>query len=69
MAKSYTGPETVDQVIEQLAKVMKDILGVELDPNELVEFKGDVGKRGRTYPDMTWEPKESFRAVADYFAN
>ena len=48
---------------------MKDILGVELDPNELVEFKGDVGKRGRTYPDMTWEPKESFRAVADYFAN
>lgn len=26
------------------------------------------GKYGETYPDMTWEPKESFRAVADYFA-
>ena len=26
------------------------------------------GKHGATYPDMTWEPKESFRAVADYFA-
>jgi hypothetical protein len=27
------------------------------------------GKRGTSYPDMTWEPKESFRAVADYYAN
>jgi len=27
------------------------------------------GSRGTTYPDMTWEPKESFRAVADYYAN
>jgi hypothetical protein len=25
------------------------------------------GRRGNTYPDMTWEPKESFRAVADYY--
>ncbi len=25
-------------------------------------------KHGATYPDMTWEPKESFRAVADYYA-
>jgi hypothetical protein len=26
------------------------------------------GKHGFTYPDMLWEPKESFRAVADYYA-
>jgi hypothetical protein len=26
------------------------------------------GKHGATYPDMPWEPKESFRAVADYYA-
>ena len=26
------------------------------------------GKHGSTYADMTWEPKESFRAVADYFS-
>jgi hypothetical protein len=26
------------------------------------------GKYGTTYPDMLWEPKESFRAVAEYFA-
>ena len=25
-------------------------------------------KHGVTYPDMTWEPKESFKAVADYYA-
>jgi len=25
-------------------------------------------KHGTTYPEMTWEPKESFRAVADYYA-
>lgn len=24
------------------------------------------GRRGMTYPDMAWEPKESFRAVADF---
>jgi hypothetical protein len=29
-------------------------------------FEG--GRRGTTYPDMPWEPKESFRAVADYYA-
>jgi hypothetical protein len=27
------------------------------------------GKHGTTYPEMTWEPKESFQAVARYFAN
>jgi len=26
------------------------------------------GKLGATYPDMTWEPKEAFKAVADYYA-
>jgi hypothetical protein len=26
------------------------------------------GGHGTTYPDMTWEPKESFRAVADCYA-
>ena len=29
-------------------------------------FEG--GRRGSTYPDMPWEPKESFRAVADYYS-
>jgi hypothetical protein len=29
-------------------------------------FEG--GRRGTTYPDMPWEPKQSFRAVADYYS-
>jgi hypothetical protein len=28
----------------------------------------DNGRHGATYPDMPWEPKESFRAVANYYA-
>ena len=27
------------------------------------------GKLGTTYPDMTWEPKASFAAVAEYYAD
>jgi hypothetical protein len=27
------------------------------------------GRKGTTYPDMPWEPKESFRAVAEYFSS
>ncbi len=27
------------------------------------------GKHGTTYPDMTWEPKEAFKAVANFYAN
>jgi hypothetical protein len=27
------------------------------------------GSHGTVYPDMTWEPKESFRAVAEYYAD
>jgi hypothetical protein len=25
------------------------------------------GKRGTTYPDMPWEPKQAFKALADYY--
>ncbi len=34
----------------------------------LVRYYEGGKRRGTTYPDMPWEPKESFRAVADYFA-
>ena len=30
-------------------------------------FEG--GRKGTTYPDMPWEPKESFKAVAAYYAS
>ena len=34
--------------------------------SSLVKYYDD-GKHGITYPDMTWEPKESFKAVAKYY--
>ena len=36
-------------------------------PSLVKSFEG--GRHGTTYPDMPWEPKESFRAVADYYAS
>ena len=30
--------------------------------------KSLVNRHGTTYPDMPWEPKESFKVVADYYA-
>jgi hypothetical protein len=33
----------------------------------IVKFYDD-GKHGVTYPDMTWELKESFGAVAEYYS-
>ncbi|MDN3356326.1 hypothetical protein [Actinomadura sp. DC4] len=38
----------------------------DLDMGALSLVKTYESGRGRTYPDMTWEPKESFRAVAGF---
>jgi hypothetical protein len=41
----------------------------DLDMNSYSLVKSYAGRQhGTTYPDMLWEPKESFRAVADYYA-
>ncbi len=40
----------------------------DLDMASYSLVKSYVDKHGTTYPDMPWEPKESFKAVADYFA-
>jgi hypothetical protein len=41
----------------------------DLDMNSYSLVKSyDHGQHGKTYPDMPWEPKESFHAVADYYA-
>ncbi|MFZ0926672.1 MAG: abortive infection protein [Halobacteriota archaeon] len=39
---------------------------LDMASTSLVKSYGD-GKHGATYPDMPWEPKESFRALADYY--
>jgi hypothetical protein len=43
------------------------MMGVDLDPHVLDGFSGPTGEHGVTYPDLPWEPKESFRAVAEYY--
>ena len=40
---------------------------LDMASSSLVKYY-EGGRRGTTYPDMTWEPKESFRAVAAYYA-
>jgi hypothetical protein len=41
----------------------------DLDMNSYSLVKSYAGGRhGTTYPEMPWEPKESFKAVADYYA-
>lgn len=40
---------------------------LDIASSSLVKYYDD-GRHGTTYPDMTWEPKESFRAVADYYS-
>ena len=45
----------------------REMMGVDLDPHVLDDFSGPTGGHGVTYPDLSWEPKESFRAVAEYY--
>ena len=40
---------------------------LDMASSSLVKYFGK-GRHGTTYPDMPWEPKESFRAVAEYYA-
>jgi hypothetical protein len=44
-----------------------DDLRADLDMNADSLVKTFADGRGMTYPDMPWEPKEAFKAVAEYF--
>lgn len=41
---------------------------LDMTSSSLVKYF-ERGGRGSTYPDMRWEPKESFKAVAEYYAS
>jgi hypothetical protein len=41
----------------------------DLDMSALSLVKTYAGRRGTTYPDMTWEPKAAFTAVAEFYAS
>lgn len=68
LVKSFPDAETEEEFRRQRVSQAKEMLGLDLDPEVLRGFSGGEGEYGVTYPDMRWEPKESFRAVAEHYA-
>jgi hypothetical protein len=68
LVKSYAESETEEEFRRQMVNQAKVLLGVDIDPSILPRFPGALDEHGLTYPDMPWEPKESFTAVARYYA-
>jgi len=68
LVKSYPEMDTFKQIVSESAKQAKEF-GIDSAPDLSDKFANVIGKRGSTYPDMPWEPKESFKAVADYYTN
>jgi hypothetical protein len=58
----------VCQFVDQLSTYNPDPRH-DLDMGALSLVKTFTHGHGTTYPDMTWEPKESFHAVARYYAD
>lgn len=54
--------------VEPIAPFSEDAR-YDLDMSALSLVKTFAKGHGSTYPDMTWEPKKAFRAVADYYAS
>lgn len=67
LVKSYPEKDTFKQIVSESAKQAKE-LGISSAPDLSDKFDNVIGKHGSTYPDMPWEPKESFRVIAGYYA-
>ena len=67
LVKSYPERDTFEQILSESAKQGKELVGVGLVPDLSAKFANLIGRHGSKYPDMPWEPKESFKAVADYY--
>ena len=58
------GPDITD------AAIMEALKGLTFDP-DIASYslvKSLINQHGTIYPDMPWEPKEAFKAVADFYA-
>ena len=67
LVKSFPEAKTAEEFRRQAIRNAREVLGVDLDPHVLDGFSGPMGEHGVTYPDLPWEPKESFKAVAGYY--
>lgn len=68
LVKSFPEAETAEEFRRQTIRGAKEMMGLDLDPHVLDGFSGPTGEHGVTYPDLPWEPKKSFRVVAEYYA-
>lgn len=55
-------------VSDPVEKELLKRIGFDLDAVSYSLVKSYTERMGTTYPDMPWEPKESFRRVAEYYA-
>ncbi|HXW37519.1 MAG TPA: hypothetical protein VEJ36_06445 [Nitrososphaerales archaeon] len=69
LVKSYPEGETADEFARQASRQGKLMLGVDLDTKLLERLYTDVGRHGKAFPEMPWDPKESFYAVSSYYLN
>jgi hypothetical protein len=67
LVKSYPEKDTFEQILSESAKQGKELAGIESMPDLSAKFANVIDKHGSTYPDMPWEPKESFNVVAEYY--
>ena len=59
----------VSSFVEQVKPYDEDPrYDLDMGSMSLVRYYEGGKRHGTTYPDLPWEPKESFRAVANYFA-
>jgi hypothetical protein len=68
LVKSFPERQDLEKIIRRTEQQVKDYFGVDLPSEVLAKFMTNVGRHGETYPDMTWDPKASFYAVAEYYA-
>jgi hypothetical protein len=69
LVKSFPEADTAEEFRRQMVSSAKEMMGMDIDPHILDGFSGPTGEHGATYPDLPWEPKESFGAVAKYYAD
>lgn len=67
LVKSYPESDAVEGLIEMVGKQAKELGNTELSGDFILGFLADIGKHRSTYPEMPWEPKKSFRVVAEFF--
>ena len=67
LVKSFPQAETAQEFKKTMVSQGRE-MGIDFDPHLMDRFSGPLGVHGETYPDMPWEPKEAFRAVARYYA-